>query len=307
MLTRMRSLPSLRLRGWEANPVLVKELRARFRGSQAFWMVSLVVTAVGAAALLVMAREGGASLRGVSSAPAVLGRQLFGAMTWLEFTVVLLLAPALGFGAISGERERQSLDLLLATPLSAASILWGKLAAAMAYVLLLVCGTLPALSLAFILGGVSWQDLLRSQGITFLGALSLTSLALLASTRAATTARAAILAYAAGGFLCVGTVGLGLLLDWIGMLDFELRTGALTLLNPFSMLVGSTAARSVLAAATQWLLALSALALAALSLRPDRPTRPTTLTVLAGLGLAWLLWFGAVATGSRWFGGFYLG
>lgn len=303
MLTRIRSLPFPGLRGWEANPVLVKELRARFRGSQAFWMVSIVVTAVGAAALLVMAREGGASLRGVSSDPAALGRRLFASMTWLEFIVVLLLAPALGFGAISGERERQSLDLLLATPLSAASILWGKLAAAMAYVLLLVCGTLPALSLAFVLGGVSWQDLLRSQGVTILGALSLTSLALLASTRAATTARAAILAYAAGGFLCVGTVALGLLLDWIGVLDFELGTGILTLLNPFTMLVGGTGARMVLTAATQLLLALSAFALATLGLKPDRQSRPTTLAVLLGLGLAWLLWFGAGAISATWFGG----
>src|SRR5438093_9090140 len=56
------------------------------------------------------------------------------------FQVVLLafITPALTAGAISGERERQTLDLLFVTPIAPFSIIWGKLLASMSFVALLL-------------------------------------------------------------------------------------------------------------------------------------------------------------------------
>jgi len=67
------------------------------------------------------------------------------------------VVPGLTSGAISGERERQTLDVLLVTPLSPGEIVVSKLLATSAFITLLVVATLPLYILAFSYGGSPWQ------------------------------------------------------------------------------------------------------------------------------------------------------
>jgi len=194
-----------RLRRLEPNPVLVKELRSRFRGGRAFWTVSGFVLALTLVFYRYYRQLSGQS-SGFAGAfdPALFGHQLFQVLSWLELIGILVIAPALTFSAICGERERETLDLLLVTPLSAWAILRGKLGAAMAYVLLLVFSALPVLSLVFYFGGVSWEDVLLSQLTIVVAGLQLAVLGLLASVVSRQTGRAAVLAYAGAGMLVFG-------------------------------------------------------------------------------------------------------
>lgn len=193
-----------RWRDWEANPVLVKELRARFRGARAFWLVSLAAAMVGWPTLQMVEMTNvvvpGSSAGQVNAAQ--LGKALFQTARFFETGLILLLAPALTFASISGEREHHTLDLLMATPLSAAEVVRGKLLAALAYLGLLVTGVVPVMSLAFTVGGVSWQELVRSQFLILVSGLSLASVGLWASAHARYSGRAAVIAYGAAGFLC---------------------------------------------------------------------------------------------------------
>jgi ABC-type transport system involved in multi-copper enzyme maturation permease subunit len=69
-------------------------------------------------------------------------------------TLVLMVAPAATAGAICQDRSSGKLTQLLATDLSDAEIVLGKLAARLVPVLGLVCCALPVLALSALLGGV---------------------------------------------------------------------------------------------------------------------------------------------------------
>jgi ABC-type Na+ efflux pump permease subunit len=72
----------------------------------------------------------------------------------VQYVLVLLLTPALTCEAILEERQRRTFDCLLTTQLSDHEIIFGKLAARMADVTLLLVAGLPILSLTLLFGGV---------------------------------------------------------------------------------------------------------------------------------------------------------
>ena len=76
--------------------------------------------------------------------------------------LVVFLAPAFTAGAISLEREKQTLDLLATTPISSLAIVLGKLASALTFVFLLILSSIPLTALVFMFGGVSPDDLIRA-------------------------------------------------------------------------------------------------------------------------------------------------
>jgi ABC-type transport system involved in multi-copper enzyme maturation permease subunit len=91
-----------------------------------------------------------------------LGKLIFYSIVLLELLLVAILSPALTAGAISSERERGTFDLLRTTLLSSSALVFGKLGAAIAYILLLIFAALPLQSLAFLLGGVELAEFMVS-------------------------------------------------------------------------------------------------------------------------------------------------
>lgn len=77
----------------------------------------------------------------------------------IEFVMLLLIVPALTAGSISGERERQTLNLLLTTRMTPADIVLGKLMSSLSTVFLLVVSSFPILALVFVYGGVTGWDI----------------------------------------------------------------------------------------------------------------------------------------------------
>jgi ABC-type Na+ efflux pump permease subunit len=83
------------------------------------------------------------------------GQGLFRTLVWGQVALILAILPALSTGALAQERERQTLQPLLLTPLSPLQIVWGKAGGVLSLVGLLLLATLPLTSLCFLLGGVS--------------------------------------------------------------------------------------------------------------------------------------------------------
>lgn len=79
----------------------------------------------------------------------------------VEFTLLLLIVPAITAGSISGERERRTLDLMLTTNMSPMDIVVGKLLASLSTILLLIVSSFPILSLSFVYGGVMIRDVVQ--------------------------------------------------------------------------------------------------------------------------------------------------
>ena len=89
---------------------------------------------------------------------ALIGMNLFGSVIWLQGIVILLLTPAFVAGTIAEDRQRKVLSYLLASPLSGAEIVLGKLAARMVNLVVLVAVGLPVVSIALFLGGIDPSD-----------------------------------------------------------------------------------------------------------------------------------------------------
>jgi ABC-2 type transport system permease protein len=145
-----------------ANPVLARELRGRIRGNRALIILVIYLSITAAVTLLVYAAAAGSFASGVNDPEAGrgIGKAIFITVMTASLIQVCVITPSLTAGAISGEKERQTYDLLLTTLLSPLQIALGKLASALAFALLLIMAALPLAGLAFLFGGVSGAELL---------------------------------------------------------------------------------------------------------------------------------------------------
>jgi ABC-2 type transport system permease protein len=145
-----------------ANPVLARELRGRIRGNRALVILVIYLSITAAVTLLVYAAAAGSFTGGVNDPEAGrgIGKAIFITVMTASLIQVCVITPSLTAGAISGEKERQTYDLLLTTLLSPLQIALGKLASALAFAMLLIMAALPLAGLAFLFGGVSGAELL---------------------------------------------------------------------------------------------------------------------------------------------------
>ena len=146
------------------NAVLGKELAIRMRGWRAFSIITAYLALLATVSLLMLSSNN--TPQNYSDA-ATLGRNLFYLLAGFQMGLIVLVTPASTADAISGERQRQTLDLLLVTRLSSLSIVLGKLVAGLAFDVLLILCSLPLFSLVFLFGGVS-PDQFVSVFIVFL-------------------------------------------------------------------------------------------------------------------------------------------
>ncbi len=203
--------PLVRL--WQAtlgrltNPLASKELLARMRGPRTFVIVMLELVPLAAIAGGVYYMMASASNADVpSSAP--IGRLFFAGVTAVELGLICLLAPALTADLISGERERQTLDLLLVTPLSRRQIVVGKLVAALGSLLLLILLALPIQAVAVLIGGVGLEELAVGMVLLILTATTYGCAGLYWSARLRSTRAAMLFSYIT---MLVGTCGVPML------------------------------------------------------------------------------------------------
>lgn len=188
----MRAAERLRPR---LNPIIVREVRTRMRGGRPYviltaFLVLLTLAGLGIYALMLQQVRFGAMLL----SPQV-GQALFKGLAFVELMLVVLLAPAMTSGAISGEREQLTYDMLVATPLRPGQILWGKLVAALSYLFLLIFASVPVFSVVLVFGGVELGALLKTVALLVAATVTFGAVGLFCSTLVPRTARATTLAY----------------------------------------------------------------------------------------------------------------
>ena len=203
--------PVRTLRGYlTRNPVVLKELRGRMRGARAFILVTFHLLAMSGFVTLLYATYT-ASTNSVSSGAnsQLLGKVVFGGVVGVELLLACFITPAVTAGAISGERERQTYDLLRTTLLSAHALVLGKLASALLFVLLLLLVALPLQSLAFLLGGVAPQEVLIASALLVATAFLFGSAGIFFSSLMRRTLGSTVLSYS---FALLDTLGLPLVI-----------------------------------------------------------------------------------------------
>lgn len=178
------------------NPVLSRELRGRIRGNRALIILVIYLLITGAVTLLVYAAAYSSFSLGVNDPEAGrgIGKAIFLTVMTATLVQVCVITPSLTAGAISGEKERQTYDLLITTLLSPTQIALGKLVAAIAFAMLLIAAALPMAGLAFLFGGVSGAELLIGIAGLVVTALCYATVGLFWSTVMRTTLAATVMA-----------------------------------------------------------------------------------------------------------------
>ncbi|MCS6923519.1 MAG: ABC transporter permease, partial [Fimbriimonadales bacterium] len=186
-----------------ANPVIGRELRVRVRVGKAYLLqaayLAFMILIVAFAYEWVVGDP--VNLRNPFEMQTALVR-FYRVVTGTLIALIVLIAPALTANAITLERERKTMDLLLATPLTARHLLTGKLVASFAFIVLLLALTLPVSAVSVLLGGISFADLLKAYLIIASSALVLCGIALFTSAYARNSTLAVLWSYVrVGAFL----------------------------------------------------------------------------------------------------------
>ena len=133
------------------NPVLENEMKRYTRNMKCAWIILGVNLVLALFALI--AQMG---LSGRENYMTILQYrfpiQCYVLMGYGLFLAICILIPGLAGGAIAGERERKTLDLLLTTHLSPWKIILGKLESSLCLIFLISFSTLPVIGLVLIYG-----------------------------------------------------------------------------------------------------------------------------------------------------------
>jgi len=158
------------------NPVLQRELLVNLRMTRAFLLLFFYVAMLGVVVYVAWPSQQRLDL---TTNPEEAKRLV--SMFFLgQYVLMSLMAPSFAAGAITGEKERMTYEMLLASPLVAGAIVVGKLFAALSHLAVLVFCSLPIVMLCLPLGGVSLHEVfatytaMAASVVTF-GMISLTA------------------------------------------------------------------------------------------------------------------------------------
>jgi len=173
------------------------------RGRRAFVILTFYLLLICSfVAILYLGFAVGGSNRSTES--RVAGKTIFTTILSIQAFLSVFISPAFTAASITGEKERQTYDLLRTTLLSARALVSGKLFSALSYVLLLILAAIPLQSVAFLLGGVSFIELFISQLLVVVSAITFGMMGIYISSLMRTTIAATVTTYALVLLLVVG-------------------------------------------------------------------------------------------------------
>ena len=172
------------------NPVLQHELLANLRRPRAVILLGIYIALLGLIVLLAWPQQERLDLAQPTEAKRLVGLFFFG-----QYLLASLMAPSFAAGAITGEKERLSFEMLVASPLRPGAIVFGKLLAALTHLAILIFCSLPIVMLCLPLGGVGFYDVLAAYVAMFSSVLLFGMISLWASSFFGRTASALVVSY----------------------------------------------------------------------------------------------------------------
>lgn len=174
------------------NPILSFSATRRMRSFKTLLIAAVWLLVMMGVALLIMGQlfRSGASINGLRT-----GVTCYQILIIVQFILIILVAPAMTSGAIAGERERQTLELLLVTNTRSFRIVWGKAMESFAMLaLLIVCG-FPVMCMTMIAGAVTILQILAGELFLLAMAFAAVCVGVLSSALARSTVGSSILSY----------------------------------------------------------------------------------------------------------------
>nr|WP_248930806.1 ABC transporter permease [Paenibacillus hamazuiensis] len=137
------------------NPVLDKEIRLRMRTVRSAWALMFYLLTIGLLALGFIYLYVGEFRGGGGGFNPNQSRELFYFLSVAQLVLIAFMTPGLTAAIVSGEREKQTLSMLLTTQMSSTTIIVSKLVSSLGFMLLVILATLPVYSIVFLFGGIS--------------------------------------------------------------------------------------------------------------------------------------------------------
>ncbi len=159
-----------------ANPILVRVVHGGGRRMQHFY---IRLAYLGILAFIVMI--GVVALQSGSHSLADLAKnatQVFNIVSQVQLGMVCILAPLFTAAAITQEKDSQTYNILLSTPLSNAQIVFGSLLSRLYFVFMLLVAGIPLFCIMMVYGGVTGEEILLSISLAASTALLTGSMAI---------------------------------------------------------------------------------------------------------------------------------
>lgn len=219
------------MKAFVLNPILGKEYRSRMRTWKSPLIISLYLGILGLITLgYYWVQQKNIFYTGFG--PDV-GPRIYVMLTYFQLLLISFVTPALTAGAINGERERQTFDLLVCTRLSAASIVLNKLLASLGYIILLIIASLPVFGIVYFFGGVLLSDIGRVFLVYLVTAVTFGVVGIFCSTLFKRTQISMVVSYLVILFLLIGTVVLTAFIQGVQSSPYQSGAAAfVSYLNP---------------------------------------------------------------------------
>jgi ABC-type transport system involved in multi-copper enzyme maturation permease subunit len=190
-----------------ANPILLRVVETGGKRRRDLFVrcgyLALLILVVIFALIGAGGSVGGAKLGELAKVSA----RIFQQMSYLQLALVALLAPIFTAGAITQEKDSQTYDILLSTPLTNGQIVLGSLLSRLFFVIALLISGIPIFSITQIFGGVAIGSIILSFAIAAATAFVTAAIAMAIATFKVGTRRTIfsfylfIVIYLFGGFL----------------------------------------------------------------------------------------------------------
>ena len=187
------------------NPIYEREHRVSTR-SLRLSMAVLVFNFIAAAVTLIEMNEVVDYARKTSSIDYTSFLKIFRIVVFVPAVLLVFVAPSFISGAISDERQRGTLEILLTTKMTAKSIVAGKFLSLFSSIMLILVSQLPIMAILFLYGGITVIYIIKLAINFFIFVVLLISTGIFCSTIARKTSVATALLYLAVLVLFFGSL-----------------------------------------------------------------------------------------------------
>lgn len=188
------------------NPIVKKDVRVQSRSMKICWGIfayELILALVFFFAMLIIQQNV------VYSSD----QNIYSAMVWLypilavtQLVILGVVVPVRTAASISGEKERQTFDIMMTTSMTPFSVILGKVMTAIVQSMFYVVAGMPVMALPFIIGGMSWSSLFWFLGVALLVSVFSASIGILCSSICRKSISAVIMSYGIYLIFFLGTV-----------------------------------------------------------------------------------------------------
>ncbi len=187
------------------NPIVKKDVKVQSRSMRICWGVFAYEGILALVFFLTMLSIQESNRYSVAN--------IYSQMVWLypilavtQMVILGVVVPIRTASSISGEKERQTFDIMMTTSMTPFAIVWGKVMTAVIQSMLFVAASMPVMALPFVIGGMPWSALFWFLAITLLLSFFAASIGILCSSFCRKTVSAVIFSYGFYFLFFVGTV-----------------------------------------------------------------------------------------------------